>query len=290
MNRKTAVATDTNSGITPQEASSAGIALIQMPVMINRISYSESSISPEFFFRSMEEDDSEIITSQPSAGALIDLFSELAEEYDDIAYIPMSSALSSACETSRMLCSEYHLPVYTADNRRISVTQKQSVYDALRMAEAGMHADEICRELEKHADENGIYIMVDSLKTLSRTGRITPAAASLANMLKIHPVLQIMGGKLDAYSLCRSIRKGKSILLESLRHDLENLPDHEHIILHTAWSGMPQEFTDEWTAEVREAFPGFRTASDPLPFSICAHTGPGCFGIGWSRQWTPENR
>lgn len=289
MNRKTAIVTDTNSGITVQEASRLEITLIQMPVMIDQISYNESSITPDFFFEAQGREDSKIITSQPSAGELIRIFSELAETFEDIVYIPMSSALSSACQTAKMLCSEYRLPVYTADNRRISVTQKQSVLDALRMAEAGMHAQEICSMLEAHADDNGIYIMVDSLHTLSRTGRITPAASALGSLLKVHPILKIMGGKIDAFSICRSVRKAKHILLETLKNDLEQLEDHVHIILHTAWSGMDEEFTAEWEKEVSEAFPEYPIASDPLPFSICAHTGPGCFGIGWSRQWHPDS-
>lgn len=107
----------------------------------------------------------------------MDFWNKILEEYDDIVYIPMSSGLSTSCDTATVLSEDYEGKVQVVNNQRISVTQQQSVLDAKKMANRGVAAKDIKAILEEDALDASIYIMVDTLKYLKKGGRVTPAAA-----------------------------------------------------------------------------------------------------------------
>ena len=188
---KIAIVTDSNSGITQKEAKELGIRVLPMPFYINgKLFFEDITLTQEEFYRRLEED-ADISTSQPSPGDVIDLWDELLEEYDEIIHIPMSSGLSSSCETAQGLAKDYDGRVHVIDNQRISISQRQSVLDAIEMKEKGMSAQEIDDVLMKEKLEASIYITVDTLKYLKKGGRVTPAAAAIGTVLNLKPVLQI---------------------------------------------------------------------------------------------------
>ncbi len=144
---KTAVVTDSNSGITQKEAEELGVFVIPMPFMIDGNTYEEDiSLTQGEFYERLKED-ADISTSQPSPETVLTLWDEILKDYDGIIHIPMSSSLSSSCQTALMLAEDYDGKVQVADNQRISITQRQSVLDAKVMADAGMGAKEIREEL-----------------------------------------------------------------------------------------------------------------------------------------------
>ena len=208
---KIAIVTDSNSGIVQAEAKELGIYVIPMPFMIDGKDYLEEiNLTQEEFYQKLTEG-AEISTSMPSPGSVTDLWDELLKEYDEIVYIPMSSGLSSSCQTAIMLADDYDGKVVVVNNQRISVTMRQSVLDAMELAEAGKSAAEIQTILEEQKMESSIYIMLNTLTYLKRGGRITPAAAALGTLLKIKPVLQLQGEKLDAFAKARTVKQGKNI-------------------------------------------------------------------------------
>ena len=218
---KVAVVTDSNSGITQSKAKEIGISVIPMPFMINGETFEEDiNLTQEQFYEKMVEG-AEISTSQPSPEIVMNLWSELLQSYDEIVHIPMSSALSSSCQTAMMLAEDFEGRVFVVDNQRISVTQYQSTLDALKLAQAGLTGAQIKEILEREARESSIYIMVDTLKYLKKGGRITPAAAALGTLLRIKPVLQIQGGKLDSFSKARTVKQAKTTMLSAVAKDLE---------------------------------------------------------------------
>ena len=220
---KIAVVTDSNSGITQSKAKDIGISVIPMPFMINGETFEEDiNLTQEQFYEKMVEG-AEISTSQPSPETVMNLWSELLQSYDEIVHIPMSSALSSSCQTAMMLAEEEEFEgrVFVVDNQRISVTQYQSALDALELAQAGLTGAQIKEILEREARESSIYIMVDTLKYLKKGGRITPAAAALGTLLRIKPVLQIQGGKLDSFSKARTVKQAKTTMIAAVATDLE---------------------------------------------------------------------
>lgn len=288
---KIAVVTDSNSGITQSEGKQLGIFVIPMPFMIDGETYEEDiSLTQEEFYERLKED-ADISTSQPSPETVMKLWDQVLKEYDEIIHIPMSSGLSSSCQTARMLAEDYGGRVQVADNRRISITQRQAVMDAREMAERNMSAEEIRKELEASSMESSIYITIDTLKYLKKGGRITPAAAALGTLLRLKPVLQIQGDKLDAFSKARTMKQAKSTMLAAIAQDLKNRfedPEAEHTWIAVAHT-CNYEAAKEFAAELKTLYPKTgNIIADPLSLSVACHIGPGALAVAATRH-LPEN-
>lgn len=279
--KRVAVVTDSNSGITRQQAEKEGVYVLPMPFLVNGETYFEDiSLTQEQFYEKLESD-AEISTSMPVVGDVIDTWERLLQEYDEIVHIPMSSGLSGSCGTALMLAQEYAGRVQVVDNQRISVTLKQSVRDARTMAEQGKSALEIKTYLEETRFESSIYIMLDTLYYLKKGGRITPAAAALGTLLKLKPVLQIQGEKLDAFAKARTTKQGKSIMIEAIRNDLAERfgdPEGKDMWIHAAYT-KNLDAAEEWKRELMAAFPGHEIMMDPLSLSVSCHIGPGALAV-----------
>lgn len=281
---KTAVVTDTNSGISQQEAEKMGIFVLPMPVIIDgEIHYEGINLEQEEFYACLTGGRN-VSTSQPSPGDVMELWDRvLSMGYDELVHIPMSSGLSNSCETAISLAKEYGGKVEVADNHRISVTMRQSVEEAKRLADAGMSAAQIREKLERESYNATIYILVDTLEFLKKGGRVTAAGAALGAVLNIKPVLTIQGDKLDAFAKVRGMKKGKAKMLEALREDREKRfgdVDASRLMVAAAGAGLSAQEAQEWTQALAEAFPGAQVYYDPLSFSIGVHTGPGAIGVG----------
>ena len=280
---KVAIVTDSNSGITQEESKKLGIHILPMPFYINgELFYEDITLSQEEFYKKLAED-AEISTSQPSPGDVMDLWEELLKKYDEILYIPMSSGLSSSCDTAMGLAMEFEGKVRVVNNQRISVTQRQSVLDAIEMAEKGMSVQEIEEVLMREKLESSIYVTEDTLKYLKKGGRITPAAAALGTMLRLKPVLQIHGEMLDAFSKVRIMSAAKKTMIDAIRNDLENRfagSSMKLAIAHTNNEAMALEFK----AELEKEFPGYpEIIVNELSLSVACHIGDGALAVACSR-------
>ena len=221
----------------------------------------------------------------PLVGDVTDKWDELLKDHDEIVYIPMSSGLSSSCETAMMLAQDYEDKVHVVNNQRISVTMRQSVLDAKMLADQGKSASEIKEILEREKFESSIYIMVDTLEYLKKGGRITPAAAALGTLLKLKPVLQIQGEKLDAFAKARTLKQAKSIMIDSMKNDFEKRfhdPDGRKMHLEIAYT-YDLEAAEAFKKEVQEAFPNNEIVLNPLSLSVSCHIGPGALAIACSK-------
>ena len=285
---KVKIITDSNSGITQEEAKTLGVTVLSTPFMINGKEYYEGkTLSEEQFYKFLAED-ANVSTSQPSIGDVTDLWDKELADGSDVIYIPLSSGLSESCHTAeRFAASDYAGRVYVVDNQRISITQKQSVMDALTMVNKGMSAKEIYDVLMETKMQAGIYITLETLKYLKKGGRLTPAAALIGSILRIKPVLQIQGEKLDAYKKVTTMRKAKEVMTEALRHDLttrfaELAKNGEMMIAvaHTANAEAAKQFAEELKVE----FPDIPvTYVDPLSLVVSCHIGPGALACGCFR-------
>lgn len=287
--------TDSNSGITQKEAAGLGISVLPMPFMINDTTYFEDINLTQDRFYEFLENDAVVSTSQPSPDSLIHMFHKLLAEYDEVVHIPMSSGLSGSCQTACMLAQEpeFDGKVFVVNNQRISVTQTQSVLDAVELAKKGYDGAQIKKILEEDKFNSSIYIMLDTLFYLKKGGRITPAAAALGTLLKLKPVLQIQGEKLDAFAKARTKSAGKSMMLQAIKNDIENRfggfdeSAKERVTLHIAYTKDAEE-AEFWKQEVMEAFPGFRLKMAPLSLSVACHIGPGALALACTRNLIAE--
>lgn len=284
--KKIAVVTDSNSGITQQQAKEEGVYVLPMPFFVNGETYFEDiDLNQEQFYEKLEAG-AEISTSMPAVGDVTDLWDNLLKEYDEIVHIPMSSGLSGSCETAIMLSQDYDGKVQVVNNQRISVTQKQSVRDARTMAEQGKSALEIKDYLERTKFESSIYIMLDTLYYLKKGGRITPAAAALGTLLKLKPVLQIQGEKLDAFAKARTAKQGKNIMIEAIKNDFAKRfedPEGKNMWLQVAYT-KNRDAALELKQELLTIFPDREIVVDPLSLSVSCHIGPGALAIACCKK------
>lgn len=283
---KIAVVTDSNSGITQSQAKELGIYVLPMPFMINEETfYEDITLTQEQFYEKLKEG-ANVITSQPTPDSVMKMWEELLAEYDEIVHIPMSSGLSGSCQSASMLAQQYEGRVQVVNNQRISVTQRQSALDALQLAERGMNAAEIREFLEADKFNSSIYIMLDTLYYLKKGGRITPAAAALGTILKLKPVLQIQGEKLDAFAKARTSSQGKTLMINAIRNDMENRfggVDKDAIWLQVAYT-YDLAAASVLKEEVMQAFPGFDIHMDPLSLSVACHIGPGALAVACCKK------
>lgn len=284
---KVAIVTDSNSGITQSQANELGISVLPMPFYINgELHFEDIDLTQEDFYKALS-DEAEISTSQPGLQDVLDCWDNLLKEYDEIVHIPMSSGLSSSCNTAIMLADDYDGKVQVVNNQRISVTQRQSVLDAIELVRKGYNAVQIKEYLEKNKFMSSIYITLDTLYYLKKGGRITPAAAALGTLLKLKPVLQIQGEKLDAFSKCRTLKQAKQTMINAVLSDFEERFDSDstgkNMNIHIAYSGKIDEakiFHDE----VKALFPDHDIVMDPLSLSVSCHIGPGAVALACSKK------
>ena len=290
---KIAVVTDSNSGITQAQAKEMGVTVLPMPFMIDGETYYEDiTLTQEQFYQRLK-DNADIATSQPTPDSILKMWDKLLKEYDQIIHIPMSSGLSGSCSTAMVLAGEdeYEGKVFVVDNRRISVTQYQSVKDAQMLAAMGMDGAQIKKRLEETAADSVIFITVDTLKYLKKGGRITPAAAALGTLLKIKPVLIILGEKLDSFAKARTMKQAKTMMMNAIQKELdERLHDSECRNCHLAIAHTDnEEAALEFKKEVEERFPNADVYMAPLSLSIACHIGPGSLAVTATRKMEEEH-
>ena len=281
---KTAVLIDSNAGIKKDEAKELGIYLVSTPIIIDgEVYFEEENLTQEQFYEALMSD-KDITSSMPSPGDVMDMWDELLKEYDEVAYIPLSSGLSNSCHAAIQLSDEYDGKVQVVDDHRISVTMRQSALDAKWMADNGKSAKEIKEALEQNAYNSAIYLTVEDLKYLKKGGRVTPAAAALGAVLNIKPVLATKGGKFDAVEKVRGMKKSIAKLLDYTEQTLDKLIEKNNVSqirIGVAGTFLNQEDADNWYNMVKDRFVDIENIEyDPLSLVVAVHTGPNAAGIG----------
>ena len=279
---KVAVVTDSNSGISQELADKMGISVLPMPFTIDGKEYFEGiSLTQEEFYEYLKKD-ADIATSQPSPESVLNLWKELLKEYYEVLHIPMSSGLSGSCQTAIALADDFDGRVQVVNNHRISITQRRSVEDAVRLAEEGKSAREIRAILEETKLESSIYITVATLKYLKKGGRITPAVAAIGTMLRLKPVLTIQGERLDSFSKARTMRQARQTMIDAIKNDIEKRfggLGARGVYLDIAHTNNYEE-AEDFKAEVEAAFPGYQVGFvDALSLSVSCHIGDGALAL-----------
>ena len=284
------IVTDSNSGITQKEAEELGVTVLPMPFVINGEEFFEDINLTQKEFYEYLKNDADVHTSQPAVGSVTELWDKLLADGSEIVHIPMSSGLSSSCETAIMLAQDYEDRVQVVNNQRISVTQRQSVLDALELIKRGKGAKEIKDYLEETKYESSIYIMVDTLYYLKKGGRLTPAAAALGTLLKLKPVLQIQGEKLDSYAKARTVKQARTIMIDAIRNDfVKRFKDENGESMHifVAYT-KDKELALDFKAQIETAIPRQKIEFvDPLSLSVACHIGPGALAVACSKKLPP---
>lgn len=286
MKQKIAVVTDSNSGITQRQAAEYGVYVLPMPFMIDdETFYEDINLDQKGFYEKLEGG-ADVVTSQPAPDSVLTLWEKLLKDYDEIVHIPMSSGLSGSCQSAVMLARDFDGKVQVVNNQRISVTQRQSVLDAKLLAEKGESAARIKEILEQDKFNSSIYIMLDTLYYLKKGGRITPAAAAIGTILKLKPVLQIQGEKLDAFAKARTTNQGKQIMINAIQNDMETRfggARADNIWLQVAYT-KDDKAAEQFAEELKEHFGELDMVCNPLSLSVACHIGPGALAVACCKK------
>ena len=269
-----------------EEAAKLGVIIVPMPFNISGTEYFEGiSLTQDQFYEKLVGGD-DISTSQPTPGSVMEIWDKVLEDHDEVVYIPMSSGLSSSCQTALMLAEDYDGKVQVVNNHRISVTQKSAVLDALYLANKGLSAEQIKDKLLEEKANSSIYITLDTLYYLKKGGRITPAAAALGTLLKIKPVLQIQGEKLDSFAKARTMKAARQTMIDAIKADIEGKISEggkykfNVNVAHTNNYEAANQLIEDLKVEIPQAEAYY---VDPLSLSVACHIGPGALAIAASR-------
>ena len=285
--KKLLIMTDSNSGLKIEEGKMMDVVVIPMPFFIEGEEYLEElTLSQEEFYKFLENDSVTISTSQPSAYYLREQFTNYLKEYEQIIFIPMTSGLSATCTSATTIALEFKGRVHVIDNLRISVTQKESVYEAVAMRDKGYSAEEIVKYLYDTKHVASIYIYLDTLKYLKKGGRIKPAAAALANLLGIKPVLYSRGDKFDTFAKVRSLTQAKKKMIQQVTTELngefKEYYESGKMIVSVAHTQNYEEAL-KFKEEILEVLPKLKFRFiDALSLSVSCHIGSGALAIALS--------
>ena len=281
--KKTVIVTDSNSGMTQEMGRSLGVEVLPMPFTIGSETYFEGiNLSQAEFYHKLEKD-AAISTSQPSPEAVMSLWDQVLKEADEVVHIPMSSGLSGSCQTAKMLAEDYDGKVEVVNNQRVSVTMVHAVMDAQKLIADGKSAAQVRQILEEEALQSSIYITVTTLKYLRKGGRITPAVAALGTVLRLKPVLQIQGERLDSFAKVRTMHAAKQVMLDAMHKDMDTRFTGCRMRLAIAHTNN-QEAAMEFKKEVEAEFPGVgEILVDELSLSVACHIGDGSLAIACSK-------
>ena len=260
--KKIGIMTDSHSGILSEEAQRLGIKVLPMPFYIGEKVYREGVDLSRDEFYDMLRKGVDVSTSQPSPTEVMDMWKEMLKEYEEIVYIPLSSALSGSCMTAEAMANEDEFAgkVFVVDNGRVATPMHRSVLDAVEMAEEG-------------------YSVVE----IKKGGRVSSVTALAADVLNIKPVMHFSTGKLDIYQKCRGMKKSRKVMIDAMKHELETNFREEYAagkVYLMAASSSTDEVTEEWVNQIKESFPGMEVMCDKLSFGLSCHIGPDGLGIG----------
>lgn len=283
---KTAIITDSNSGISPEKGKKLGVFVVPMPIIIDDATYFENVDITRGEFFEAQASGKNVSSSQPSPGDVTQIWDEVLDSgFDEILYIPMSSKLSGSCNTAVMLAEDYDGKVQVADVRRVSANMRDAVVKAKKMSDRGVRASEIKEKLERETMDTIVYVMVDTFEYLKKGGRISPAKAAVGSILNIKPVLSIYDGGLDVWKKCRGLKKAKAGMISGIRDFIsEKYPDipESRLSIGTAGSLTDEREAKEWYKTVKNEFPQAHTFYNDLSMSLCCHIGPNAMGISVS--------
>lgn len=292
---KLGLATDSNSGISNKEADELGIFILPMPFQCEDKWYYEGvDLDRDEFFRE-SRNGKVFMTSQPAPEDVMNLWNKALEKYEQILYIPMSSALSGAYATARCLADEeeYKGKVFVVDAGSVSTPMHRLILDAIELINEGYSAEEILSIIEESREKMIIYIGLDTLENLKRGGRISGSSALIGNVLNIKPVMKFSTGLLDIHKKCRGMKNAQQTMLQAIKDKIDNDFKDEFAngeVYIVAASSADEEATANWVNKIKEFFPGVDVLCDPLPISLSCHIGEGGLGIGCACKFKGDKK
>lgn len=279
--KKIKIITDSSSGISQEEGKRLQIGVVPMPIVIDGKEYLDGI---DMFYEdaiTFLQEKKVFKTAQPIVKDMLAIWEEALQEYETVIYIPLSSGLSGSCANAYTLSQEYDGRVVVVDAKAVESPLRYVCLEAKKMVDKGMSALEIKETLEADFRSTYACIVPESVEPLKRGGRITPAAAAVAGLLKIQPILKIEYGNVDLHSKVRTLKKAYKEAMDIVR---DSAPEHELNWLFLS-IGFSKEEEQELLAMFKEVLGRDDVFADHFTPIIAAHTGNRTVGIGYTKKY-----
>jgi DegV family protein with EDD domain len=279
---KTAILTDSTAYITKEIREKHKIHMIPLSVNFGMETYQEEvEITAEQFFAEIREKQELPTTSQPSVGMFVELFEKLAEEYDAVISIHLSSGVSGTYNGAATAATMVdNIKVYPFDSEVSCMVQGFYVLEASEMAQAGKTPEEILARLEEMKQTMRAYFMVDDLTNLQRGGRLSGAQALIGSLLQVKPILHFEDKVIVPFEKIRTRKKALNRMYELFNEDAEKNIPIRVVAIH---ANQPEE-AEKIKQELEGKYPNVECLTSYFGPVIGTHLGEGAIGLGWYRE------
>lgn len=276
---KTAVVTDSTAYIPKEVREQLHIHLIPLQVIFGQDVYEEEmDLSAEEFYEKVKQAEKLPTTSQPPIGKFVELFQQLAEEYDAVVSIHLSSGISGtyqgALAAGKMVDN---IAVYAFDSEISCSAQGFYVEEAAKMALAGKGPLAILERLKEIKPSVDAYFMADDLAHLHRGGRLNSAQALIGSILQIKPLLHFENKVIVPFEKIRTRKKALSRVADLLAEDSAGGEPFKAVIIHA----NREEEAKKWKAELEAKFVNVEFGISYFGPVIGTHIGEGGMGMAW---------
>lgn len=276
---KVAVMTDSTAYITPEEREKYNIHMVPLSVNFQDGSYREElDITTEDFYQKLANAKELPSTSQPSVGEITKKLEALAEDYDAVISVHLSSGISGTYQTMVSTGEMVEgIDVYAYDSEISCMLQGFYVLEAAAMAQNGASAEAILARMDEMKKSARAYFMVDDLTNLQKGGRLSNAQAILGSLLQIKPILHFEDKLIVPFEKIRTKKKAISRILGMLEEEVDAGKELRVVFIH----GNDRPYAEKLESDFKEKHPEIETSISYFGPVIGTHLGQGAVGVAW---------
>lgn len=266
------IITDSTAYLTREEARENDIKIVPLSMHFEGEDFQEPFLG-EFgdYFEKLARSKEFPTTSMPSTGAFLKKYQEALDQGREVLVLAFSSGLSgtynNALIASEMVSQD---KITVVDTFTAVGNFKYMVLQAAKMAREGKTRQEIVNFIEEQKSKMDIYLTVDSLDYLRRSGRLTNASAFIGSILNIKPIIQLKNGELVGIEKTRGKKRAIDILIKKVPNYAKNIYVH-HI--------LNEKEALEVAEILRGKCPGADILVEEIGPVIGSHLGPYAIGV-----------
>ncbi|MCM3596840.1 DegV family protein [Metabacillus idriensis] len=281
MRRKIAWVTDSTASIDAEMKDHPDVYWVPMVICINDEEYLDGvNLQADDLYALLKDSSNAITTSQPPPGAFVELYTELAENYDEIVSIHLSSLLSGTYTSAVQAAAEVDIPVTVVDSLTLSEPLTRLVKAAIKMHESGLAPDEIAAKLVTLRENHRTYVLIGDLTRLHKSGRMSGTQYYLGSLLNIQPIIRVESGKLTTAEKVRSEKKAFQYIINLIKNGNQNHGIHEIAVLFSSKLDKSSKLYEV----LQKEFPDIHIKLVPLCTTIGVHTGEDVVGVTWFEE------
>lgn len=274
-----AVMTDSTAYIPEKIREELNIHMVPLSVVFDDESYREElDITSKEFYQKLKEHKELPTTSQPSIGYVAQKLEQLAEDYDAVISVHLSSGISGtyqAVVSAGQMVDDIKL--YAYDSEVSCIVQAFYCYEAVKLAKQNKTPEEIIARLDEMKQSMRAYFMVDDLTNLTRGGRLSNAQAVVGSLLQVKPILHFVDKQIVAFEKIRTRKKAINRIMSMLEEDAQQGKDLKVSFIHA----NDEQAAINLEAEFKAKYPDIETSISYFGPVIGTHLGEGAIGVGW---------